>query len=256
MQAAAVVESRETARGYKEAAAAMVGNFTRGTDGEPGLLSHSEVETFFHEFGHIMHQTLSRARYQSHNGFYVALDFVEAPSQMFENFVWTREVLDRLSGHHQDESRKLPPELLGRMLAARRAGEALGILRLVAMAAVDMAYHSSVPGGTTKLLSRIFAEFGYLPPTPGTHFQSRWAHLMPDYAAGYYGYPWSKVRAQDLFSRFEKEGVLNPEVGMDLRRKVFEPGATKDEDELMRDFLGREANEEAFLRSLGLGTSS
>jgi thimet oligopeptidase len=99
---------------------------------------------------------------------------------------------------------------------------------------------------------KILSEVGVNPPTPGTHFQASFGHLMHGYAAGYYSYLWSKVFAQDIFTRFEKEGILNPEVGMAYRKAILERGSSVDEEQLLRDFLGREPNEEAFLRSLGL----
>jgi thimet oligopeptidase len=249
-----VLGGRRLADGsYREPAAAMVGNFTKPTAEKPGLMSFGEVETFFHEFGHVMHATLTRAEFAGQAGTSVARDFVEAPSQMLENFVTQPEVLNRLSGHYKDQTKKLPKELLDKMIAAGKVGQAIGTLRLIALSALDLAYHSSpVPADTTALLEKVFVETGYLAPTPGTHFQARWGHIMGGYEAGYYGYLWSRVFAQDIFSRFEKEGVLNPAVGADYRRTILEKGGSEDEEQLLMQFLGRKSDEAAFLRSLGL----
>jgi Zn-dependent oligopeptidase len=210
------------------------------------------VETFFHEFGHVMHETLTRAEFGGQSGTNTALDFVEAPSQMLENFVRQPEVLNRLSGHYQDPNRTLPRELLEKIVAAEGVGKAIGVLRIVALSVLDMTYHTAVPVDTTALMEKIFVETGYLAPTPGTHFQARFGHIMGGYEAGYYGYMWSRVFAQDIFSRFEKEGILSPVVGGDYRRFILEKGGSEDEEQLLIQFLGRKPDEAAFLRSLGV----
>jgi thimet oligopeptidase len=241
--------------GYREPVAAMVGNFTKPTADKPGLLSFGEVETFFHEFGHVMHETLTRAEFAGQSGTNTALDFVEAPSQMLENFVRQPEVLNRLSGHYQDPGKKLPRELLEKIVSAESVGKAIGVLRIVALSVLDMTYHTAVPVDTTALMEKIFVETGYLAPTPGTHFQARFGHIMGGYEAGYYGYMWSRVFAQDIFSRFEKEGILSPAVGGDYRRFILEKGGSEDEEQLLIQFLGRKPDEAAFLRSLGVTPS-
>jgi len=241
--------------GYQEPVSAMVANFSKALPGKPSLLTHGEVETFFHEFGHLMHQTLTKARYASFSGSRVARDFVEAPSQMLENFVWRPEVLAKLSGHYQDPSKKLPKELLDKMLSARNFLSAMGTLGQVALAALDLVYHTAVPVDSTEVMRQVFEQFDVKGPSPDTHFQGRFGHLMGGYSAGYYGYLWSKVFALDIFSLFEKEGVLNPAVGRRYREAILERGSSVDENEQMKAFLGREPNEQAFLRSLGLAPS-
>jgi len=239
--------------GYRLPVSAMVGNFTKPTGDKPALMSHDEVETFFHEFGHIVHQTLTIAKYSRFSGSNTALDFVESVSQMMENFVWTPQVLDRLSGHYKDPAKKLPKKLLKKMLAARNALSGLSYLRLVTLSSLDMACHDEkVPEDTTAILNKVFTDRGYLTPTPGTHFEARFGHIMSEYAAGYYGYLWSLVYAQDMFSRFEKDGLLNPAVGLDFRRKILERGSSVDEDVSMREFLGREPSEASFMKRLGI----
>ena len=249
-----IVQGRELPDGgYREPVSAMVSNFSKPSSDKPALLTHEEVETFFHEFGHLMHQTLTTARYPAYSGTNVATDFVEAPSQMMENFVWRPEVLEKLSGHYLDPSRKLPKELLEKMLATKNFLSATQTLRQIAYATLDLAFHTlPVPVDTTAVLDRVFRETGTNAPTPGTHWQAGFGHLLGGYGAGYYGYLWSLVYAQDIFSRFEKEGLLSPEVGMDYRRKILERGSSVEEARSLREFLGREPNDEAFLRSLGL----
>ncbi|MEK9145310.1 MAG: M3 family metallopeptidase, partial [Elusimicrobiota bacterium] len=155
----------------------------------------------------------------------------------------------------QDPSRKLPKDLLEKMLKARHFLSAMDTLGQVALAALDLAYHTAIPADTTELMRRVFEEFDVRGPSPGTHFQARFGHLMGGYSAGYYGYLWSKVFAQDIFSRFEDEGVLNPKTGADYRRAILEKGSTVDEADQLKAFLGREPDEEAFLRHLGIPPS-
>ncbi|MFA6093315.1 MAG: M3 family metallopeptidase [Elusimicrobiota bacterium] len=252
-----IVKARELPDGsYRIPVSAMVANFSKPTPGKPALLTHDEVETFYHEFGHLLHMSLTRARYSAHSGANTAWDFVEAPSQMMENFVWRSEVLEKISGHYLDPSKKLPPELLKKMLAARNFNSGSLTLRQVALASLDMAYHTlPAPVDTTAIIEKIGREIFQLAQL-GTHYQASFGHLMNGYDAGYYGYLWSKVYAQDIFSRFEKDGVLNPVVGQDYRRTILARGSSMPEGESLKEFLGREPNEDAFLKSLGLEPQS
>ncbi|MFA5137796.1 MAG: ChaN family lipoprotein [Elusimicrobiota bacterium] len=239
--------------GYRDPVSALAANFFKPSADRPSLLLHGEVEIFFHEFGHLMHMTLGRRRHPQFSGANVALDFVEVPSQLMENLAWRPEVLERISGHYRDTSRKLPAGLLARMLASRNADSALVMLKDVALAALDMAYHTVAgPIDTTALLKRVYSEFGLSPPTPGTSFQATFEHIVDGYEAGYYGYPWSRSFAQDIFSFFERGGALHLEAGRALRRWILEAGSARDEAESLRGFLGREPDEKAFLRYLGV----
>jgi thimet oligopeptidase len=238
---------------YRKPVSAIVANFDRPAAGRPSLLSHDEVETIFHEFGHVMHQTLTKARYGRFSGSNVARDFVEAPSQMLENFVWDPAVLPSLSGHYKDRSKKLPKDLMEKMIAARNADVALVNLRQLLFGIVDMSYHSSrPPSDTTALYARVMKDVSLLPMTPGTHPEASFGHLMGGYDAGYYGYLWSKVYAQDMFSVFKAAGVMSPIVGRRYRQEILEPGSSRDEMESLKAFLGREPGEDAFLESIGL----
>jgi Zn-dependent oligopeptidase len=236
---------------YQKPVSSMVANFNKSTKDRPSLLTHDEVETFFHEFGHIMHQTLTKAKYGRFAGSATARDFVEAPSQMLENWVWDKEVLQSLSGHYLDHSKKLPNELLGMMLAAKNVNSGLVNLRQLLFGSVDQLYHGTPPSDTTKAYARLAKDIAMIPATEGTHPEASFGHLM-GYDAGYYGYLWSKVYAEDMFSRFKAEGVLSPVLGRRYRTEILERGSSRDEMESLKAFLGREPNEDAFLESIGL----
>ena len=241
---------RATPAGYDKTAAAMVANFPKAAGGRPALLTHGDVETFFHEFGHLMHQTLTKARHMSFSGTSVALDFVEAPSQMLENFAWEREVLDEVSGHWRT-GEKLPEELFRKMTAARRFNEGVNTLFQIAMAAADMALHALVPADPSREFNRVVAAITGVAAAAGSNPAASFGHLMGGYGAGYYSYLWSLVFAEDIYSVFKALGPLNPEAGARYRREILETGSERPEEESLRAFLGREPNEDAFLRTLG-----
>src|SRR5471032_3223296 len=244
-----MVSARQMQDGsYQKPVSAIVANFDKPSADRPSLLNHDEVETIFHEFGHIMHQTLTKAAYGRFSGANVARDFVEAPSQMLENFVWDPVVLSSLSGHYKDHAKKLPKELLDKMLAARNADVALINLRQLLFGIVDMAYHGAhPPSDTTELYSRVSKDVSLIPMTSGTHPEASFGHLMGGYDAGYYGYLWSKVYAQDMFSVFKADGVMSPAVGRRYRTEILEKGSSRDEMDSLKAFLGREPSEDAFL---------
>lgn len=238
---------------YRKPVAAIVANFDKPAPDRPSLLTHDDVRTFFHEFGHIMHQTLTRARFARFSGTDVARDFVEGPSQMLENWAWDPTVLSSLSGHYQDRAKKLPKEVLEKMVAARNADSGLYNLRQLHFGSIDQLYHTVPPSDTSASYAKTMKEVFLIPMSEGTHPEASFGHLM-SYDAGYYGYLWSKVYAQDMFSRFEAEGVMNTALGADYRRKILEAGSSLDEMESLTSFLGREPREDAFLRSIGLKT--
>ncbi len=237
---------------YQHPVAAIVANLNKPAPSRPSLLTHDEVETFFHEFGHIMHQTLTKARYGRFSGSNVAQDFVEAPSQMLENWVWDAGILQSLSGHYKDHAIKLPKELLDKMIAAKNVDSGLHNLRQLLFCAIDQLYHGAPPDDTTVAYGQVMKDVFMIPMTEGTHPEAGFDHLMGGYDAGYYGYLWSKVYAQDMFSRFKAEGLLNPAAGRRYRTEILEKGASRDEMESIKIFLGREPNEDAFLESIGL----
>jgi thimet oligopeptidase len=235
---------------YQQPVSAIVANFTKPTPDTPSLLRHSEVVTFFHEFGHILHQTLTRANFLEFSGSSTERDFVEAPSQMLEHWVWDRDVLRRFSRHHKT-GQPLPDDLLDSMIRAKNVSSGIATLRQMFFARLDFAFHSpGFDGDTTATLKELYPITSF-PYPEGTHFQSGFGHLF-GYDAGYYGYLWSRVFGDDMFTRFESAGVLDGATGLDYRRKILERGGSVDGDQLVRDFLGREPNSDAFLRELGL----
>ena len=235
---------------YQKPVSAIVANFTKPSADTPSLLRHSEVETLFHEFGHILHQTLTRATYARFSGTRTERDFVEAPSQMLEHWVWDREVLASFTRHYETGD-PLPDSLLDAMLAAKTLSSGVMMVRQLYFAHLDQAYHAPGFAGDSTAATRELHEITTFPYTPDTHFQSGWGHLF-GYDARYYGYLWSNVFGDDMFTRFEDEGLLNPALGAEYRRTVLERGGSVDGDQLVRDFLGREPNSDAFLRGLGL----
>ena len=235
---------------YQKPVSAIVANFTKPTAETPSLLRHSEVEVLFHEFGHILHQTLTRATYGRFSGTSTERDFVEAPSQMLEHWVWDREVLASFTRHHET-GEPLPDSLLDAMLAAKTLSSGVMTVRQLYFAHLDQAYHAPDFTGDSTAATESLHEITGFPYTPGTHFQSGWGHLF-GYDARYYGYLWSHVFGDDMFTRFEEAGLLNADLGAEYRRTVLERGGSVDGDQLVRDFLGREPNSDAFLRGLGL----
>jgi Zn-dependent oligopeptidase len=233
----------------------MVGNFNPPSKDKPSLIRHSEVSTLFHEFGHVVHQVLTKAKHARFSGTHVLRDFVEAPSQIMENWVWEEEVVGRLSGHYRDRSRKLPAETLKAMIAARNLGSGLKILRQILYGSSDLAYHSGPCKDTTATWRRIHDCVTLFKLPEGALPQASFGHLMGGYESSYYGYLWAEVFSADMFTRFKKEGLSNGKTGAAYRKLILEPGGGADEAGQVRAFLGRAPNEDAFLRSMGIGTS-
>ncbi|MCZ7576628.1 MAG: Zn-dependent oligopeptidase [Dehalococcoidia bacterium] len=237
---------------YQQPVSAIVANFTKPAATQPSLLRHTEVVTFFHEFGHIMHQTLTRARRARFSGTQTERDFVEAPSQMLEHWCWEPDVLAGFSRHFET-GEPLPQELVGAMVAAKNLNSGVMTLRQLFFATLDLAYHAPGFAGDSTATVRELHGITAFPYTEGTHFQSGFGHLF-GYDAGYYGYLWSHVFGDDMYTRFEATSPLDTAAGMHYRKTILERGGTVDGSQLVRDFLGREPNNAAFLRGLGLTT--
>jgi len=237
---------------YQKPVSAIVGNWPLPSAGKPALLSHEEVITFFHEFGHLMHSTLSTAPYETLYGTSVRPDFVEAPSQMLENFMWQPSILKEVSSNVKT-GEPLPDDLIKKMIALKHVADGYDWSGQAFYAQYDMTIHSSGPKidvDTTWFdLEKKMTPF---PGTPGTHPEASFGHIMGGYDAGYYGYLWSKVYAQDIFTRFQKEGLENPAVGAAYRKDILEPGATVEPDVLVQNFLGRPMNPQAFYSDIGI----
>lgn len=236
---------------YTRPISSIIGNGPATVPGTPALFSHREVVDFFHEFGHVMHTTLSTARYATLYGANVHMDFTEAPSQIFENWAWRPDVLARVSGH-VDDGTPLPAELVAKLVAARHASAGATWTRQAMFAAYDLSLHGPDAGGDTTRRWRQFARaYTALAPVRGVQPQASFLPLMGGYDAGYYGYLWSRVYAQDLYTAFAAR-IDDPAVGARYRRDVLAPGGTEAPDALVERFLGRKPNAEAFYDDLSI----
>ncbi|MBP5617259.1 MAG: Zn-dependent oligopeptidase [Elusimicrobiaceae bacterium] len=237
---------------YQKPFVAIVANMNKPSKDTPSLLKHSEVETLFHEFGHVLHNALTKSKYEAFSGTSVSWDFVEAPSQMLERWAWNPTVLKKISKHYKT-GQPLPDELIARMLAAKNFGNGSMYLRQNFFAQYDMTLHTAdKTPDTTKLYFDLNKKIRGGSPTKNTIPQASFGHIMGGYDAGYYGYLWSEVIAEDFFSEFEKHGIFNPEIGLKFRREILEKGGSEDEQKLVENFLGRPVNNEPFLRAIGL----
>jgi thimet oligopeptidase len=209
------------------------------------------VETLFHEFGHILHMSLSRAAYARFSGAETEWDFIEAPSQIMEHWTWEPSVLERFARHYRS-GEPIPAELIERMRDARWLNVGLTIGVQAFYGQIDLALHA-VPevGDIDDALRRAYAVTG-LPYPEDTFMLAGFGHLLSGYDAGYYGYLWAEAIGDDMFGRFAREGVTSPAVGAEYRREILEPNGTRDADDLVRAFLGREPSNDEFLRLRGM----
>ncbi len=237
---------------YHSPICAMVANFNKPSANTPSLLSYQEVETFFHEFGHVMHATLTSAEYLSQSGSNAVWDFVEAPSQMLENWIWDKGILNKLSGHFLRPEETLPDDMMENLLRAKNHMIAYDSIRQLIFGIFDVTIHTSNPtSDIKKTFDEIYESHTGIKMPEGALFPAGFGHLV-GYDAGYYGYLWSKVYACDMFTRFAKEGLLNQKTGQEYKEWILEKGSSMEEIDLVRGFLGREPNNEAFLKEIGL----
>jgi len=233
----------------------LVCNFTPAVNGQPALLTHDEVTTLFHEFGHGLHHLLTRVEHVGVSGINgVAWDAVELPSQFMENWCWEPEGLALISAHYAT-GEPLPQELLGKMLAARNFQSGLMMMRQLEFSLFDFELHATHGDGRTVLqvVESIRDEVAVLRPPAYNRFANGFAHIFAGgYAAGYYSYKWAEVLSADAFSRFEEEGVLNAETGRAFREAILARGGSQEPMLLFVDFRGREPSIDALLRHSGL----
>ena len=242
---------REPDGSYRAPVAAVVANFSKPGSTSPSLLKHDETLTLFHEFGHVLHFCLTEVDHPRFAGYDTEWDFVEAPSQIMEHWMWQPEVLQRFARHYET-GEVIPTNLVERLVEGRDQNIGLSTLRQVFLGKFDLAIHT---GGANVDLDQAARETFALTLVPyheDTHFAASFGHLMGGYDAGYYGYQWAKVYGDDMFSLFAEEGVLSPEVGARYRNEVLSRGYSRDAIDHLRAFLGREPSADAYLRNLGL----
>jgi thimet oligopeptidase len=242
---------------YDLPVAALLCNFPAPSPDKPSLLKHDDVETLFHEFGHVMHGMLARARFASQGAFAVPRDFVEAPSQMLENWVWDKAVLDTFAADYRDPSKKIPAETIASLVAARQATEGYFNRRQLSIGLLDLSLHTlSVDDAWTadvvKIVNDATGRVSIAPPA-GTFWAAYIGHLV-GYDAGYYGYLWAKVMAIDMASAFKAspDGFLDASVGLRLRNEVYGKGNSRDVGESVEKFLGRPRSMQPFLEYVGI----
>ncbi len=232
-------------------------NFNGPVGETPALLTHNEVTTLFHEFGHGLHHLLTRVDYAGVAGIRgVAWDAVELPSQFMENWCWEKQGLALISRHHQT-GETLPESLLGKMLAARNFQAAMQLMRQLEFSLFDMRVHLQLPGGKPQdvqaVLDAVRSEVSVVPVAPNNRFQHGFTHIfVGGYAAGYYSYKWAEVLSADAFSRFEEEGIFNAETGRAFLEEILEKGGSEEPLKLFTAFRGREPQIDALLRHSGL----
>jgi len=232
--------------------AALVCNFPGG-DGTPGLMEHGDVVTFFHEFGHLLHHLLGgRQKWLGISGLNVEWDFVEAPSQMLEEWAWDGVVLESFA--RNDRGEPIPDDLVKRMRAARDFGKGLQARHQMFYAAVSLEFYDRDPKGidTTGLMRQLQKEYSPFAYVDDTFMQYAFGHL-DGYSAIYYTYMWSLVIAKDLFSVFQKKGLLDPEPAARYRKYVLETGGSKEAAVMVKEFLGRDYSFDAFASWLDAG---
>ena len=242
---------------YQRPTVALICNFPNPGKNKTSLLSHDNVETLFHEFGHALHGILTQTKYTRFAGTSVPRDFVEAPSQMLENWIWDKSVLDSFAADYRDPSKKIPQSVLDKLQEAKKGTIARHYRRQLSYGLVDLGLHSlSVDEAKTVdpvELSHQITEDVYLKPQENTSFVGYFGHLM-GYDAGYYGYAWADAISADMATVFENapNRFYDKKAGMRLRKEIYEIGDSRDVNVSIEKFLGRTRSLEPFLKDLGI----
>ncbi len=241
---------------YQRPTVALLCNFPPASGDKPSLMTHGDVETLFHEFGHALHTITTRAHYHRFAGTNVPGDFVEAPSQMLQNWVWDKKVLDTFAADYRDPAKKIPAEVIKQMNDAKLATAGVFYRRQFAFASLDLALHDAHPEDapydcvaiSNPILGKVF-----LPIDPSTTFVTYFGHLN-GYDAGYYGYAWADAIAADMATVFEKakDGYLDKQAGLKLRHEIYEQGDSRDVTMSIEKFLGRKQSVQPFLEKIGV----
>ncbi len=233
----------------------IVCNFTKPTADAPSLITHDELTTFLHEFGHALHGILAKGRYPSLTGTSVSRDFVELPSQIMENWAYEPEYLNSFAKHYQT-GEPIPAELIEKIVAAKNYLAAYGQVRQLHFGYLDMAWHSlkEVPQvSAVEFEQSVLAPWGVLPAAEGAAFSTSFSHIFSGgYSAGYYSYKWAEVLEADAFSLFKEKGIFNTEVADSFRKNILEKGGAEDEAVIYRNFRGHDPQPEALMKKLGL----
>jgi Zn-dependent oligopeptidase len=251
-----IIEGKRLPDGtYQRPVMSMICNFPTPTKDHPALMSHDDVETIFHEFGHAMHGVLTRAKYGRFSGTSVPQDFVEAPSQMLENWPWDKAILDTFAADYRDPSKKIPADVLAKLKEARLATEGTRYSRQISFALMDLALHTQINAtnaDNTLALSNQKLSETFMPVMPDTAFVGYFGHII-GYGAGYYGYAWADAIAADMDTVFTKSpgGHLDVPTGMKMRKEIYEVGDSRDVNESIEKFLGRKRSLEPFLKRIG-----
>jgi len=245
---------------YQRPTVTLLCNFPPATADKPSLLSHNEVETLFHEFGHVLHTITTHAKYARFAGTHVPTDFVEAPSQMLQNWVWDKNVLDSFAADYRDPSKKIPAETIQKMKDAKLATAGVFYRRQFAFASLDLALHGphaeNAPYDCVAISNPILEKV-FLPIDPSTTFVSYFGHLN-GYDAGYYGYAWADAIAADMATVFESapDGYFDQQAGVRLRNEIYAMGDSRDVNDSIEKFLGRKQSVQPFLKKIGIGDAS
>ena len=233
----------------------IVCNFTKPTADSPSLITHDELTTFLHEFGHALHGIMAKGRYASLTGTSVSRDFVELPSQIMENWAYEPEYLNSFAKHYQT-GEPIPAELIEKIVAAKNYLAAYGQVRQLHFGYLDMAWHSlkELPAmGTVEFEQSVLAPWAVMPAAEGAAFSGSFSHIFSGgYSAGYYSYKWAEVLEADAFSLFKEKGIFNTEVAKSFRTNILEKGGAEDEAVIYRNFRGHDPAPEALMEKLGL----
>jgi Zn-dependent oligopeptidase len=241
---------------YQRPTTSLICNFPPPTKEGPSLMTHDDVTTIFHEFGHAMHAILTQAKYVRFAGTNVPQDFVEAPSQMLEYFTWDKKVLDDFAADYRDSSKKIPVEILDQLRAADLATKGVFYRRQLSFGILDLALHSGLTTDQLNSLdaysNRILGDL-FLPPDPGTAMVASFDHLT-GYSAGYYGYAWADAIAADMASVFQQapDGFLDAKIGRRLRDEIYAQGDARDVSVSIEKFLERKQSIDPFLKHVGI----